>query len=56
MKKSMSENILKELKRRIPIRRFGKTEEIVDGILFAIKNDLFNGKVLELDGGLVIGS
>lgn len=54
MKQAMSESVLKEWTRRIPIRRFGKQEEIADGICFIIKNDFYNGKVLELDGGLII--
>ncbi len=54
MKKSMSENVLKEWKRKIPIRRLGKTEEISDGIISIIKNDFINGKVLEVDGGLIL--
>ena len=32
----------------------GKPNEITDAILFAIKNDFLNAKVLEIDGGLVI--
>jgi 3-oxoacyl-[acyl-carrier protein] reductase len=54
MKQSMSENVLKEWIRKTPLRRFGKPDEIAEGIVAVIKNDFFNGKVFEVDGGLVI--
>jgi len=54
MKHSMSEGLLQEMIRKVPLRRLGKVEEIADGIIAVIKNDFFNGKVFELDGGLVI--
>jgi len=40
--------------KRTPSRRLAEPSEIVDGILFIIRNDFFNGKILRLDGGLVI--
>ena len=52
--KVMSQSNLKNLIREVPLRRLGMPEEIADGILFAIKNDFINGKVLELDGGLIV--
>ena len=39
---------------KVPLRRFGAVDEMVDGILFAIKNDFFNGRSLQIDGGLII--
>jgi len=50
----MSESNLKQVINEIPLRRLGKPEEIADAILFAIKNDFLNAKVLEIDGGLII--
>ena len=50
----MSESNLKQVINEVPLRRLGKPEEIADAILFAIKNDFFNAKVLEIDGGLII--
>ena len=38
----------------VPLRRLAAADEIVHGILFAIGNDFFNGKVLQIDGGLVL--
>ncbi len=49
---SLSEDFMKELKKKVPSRRLGKPDEIADGILFLIQNDFYNGKILELDGGL----
>ena len=53
-RQSLSEAVLKETVRRVPLRRLGRPEEIADGVLSVIENDFFNGKVFELDGGLVI--
>ena len=50
----MSEKVIDEWNKKIPLRRMAEPSEIADGILFIIKNDYFNGKVLELDGGLII--
>lgn len=50
----LSEATLKEIKKDIPLRRLGHIEEIVDGIIAAMQNDFFHGKVLELDGGLIL--
>jgi len=49
---SMKENVLNEWKKKTPIRRLASINEIVDGILFIMKNDFYNGRILELDGGL----
>ena len=35
----------------IPLKRFGKSNEIKNGINFIISNKYFNGKILRLDGG-----
>ena len=53
-KAAMSESALQETIKRVPLRRLGKPEEIADGVLSVIQNDFFNGKVFELDGGLVL--
>lgn len=51
-KTSMSEAVKKDWIKKTPLRRMAKPEEIVDGILFILKNDYFNGRTLEVDGGL----
>lgn len=52
--KSTKENVLNEWIKKTPSRRMAVPEEIADGILYIIKNDFFNGRILELDGGLRI--
>lgn len=53
-KQALSEAVLQETVKKVPLRRLGKPEEIAEGVLCVIENDFFNGKVLELDGGLII--
>lgn len=53
-KEAVSETTLREIVKRVPLRRLGRPEEIADGVLSVIRNDFFNGKVLELDGGLIV--
>ncbi|MFC1584215.1 SDR family NAD(P)-dependent oxidoreductase [Fibrobacterota bacterium] len=50
----LNEEVLKDIKRDIPLRRLGKAEEIAEGVVSVIRNDFFNGKVFEIDGGLVL--
>jgi 3-oxoacyl-[acyl-carrier protein] reductase len=54
MRKALNENVLKECIKKIPMRRLGKKEEIAEGIITIVSNDYFNGKVLALDGGLIL--
>ena len=51
---AMSPEVLKRVVERVPIRRLGRPDEIVDGVMFVMRNDFFNGKTLKLDGGLVV--
>lgn len=53
-KEALSEAVLRETVKRVPVRRLGRPEEIADGVLCVIENDFFNGKVFELDGGLIL--
>ena len=48
------EETLKEIKKDTPLRRLGTVEEIVAGIMAVMSNDFFHGKVLALDGGLIL--
>jgi len=52
VKLSMSESVLKEWTKQTPMRRMATPCEIADGVLFIIRNDMFDGRTLELDGGL----
>ena len=49
-----SEAVLRETTKRVPLRRLGRPDEIAQGVLSVIENDFFNGKVFELDGGLIV--
>jgi 3-oxoacyl-[acyl-carrier protein] reductase len=53
-REALSEAVLRETVKKVPLRRLGKPEEIADGVVCVLENDFFNGKVLELDGGLII--
>ncbi len=52
--KALSDASLQEVIRKIPLRRLGRPEEIAEGVVTVLENDFFNGKVFELDGGLVV--
>jgi 3-oxoacyl-[acyl-carrier protein] reductase len=49
-----TESALRETIKRVPLRRLGKAEEVAAAVVAAIENDFFNGKVFELDGGLIL--
>jgi 3-oxoacyl-[acyl-carrier protein] reductase len=53
---SMTKNIpplfLDRLREATPIKRYGTLDEFANAIAFVIANDYFNGRTLELDGGL----
>ena len=51
---AMSERALQETIKRVPLRRLGRPEEVAAAIVSVVENDFFNGKVFELDGGLII--
>lgn len=53
-RQATSDAVLSEVVKRVPLRRLAKPEEIALGVISAIENDFFSGKVLELDGGLVL--
>lgn len=49
---SMKQDIREKIMQRVPLQRFAKPEEIADAALFILENDYFNGRTLEIDGGL----
>ena len=53
-RKVLSEENLKQIRSEIPLRRLGQTEEIANAVLFVLENDYFNGRTLQLDGGMRI--
>ncbi len=36
----------------IPLKRWGVPEEIARAVVFILENDYYNGRILEIDGGL----
>ena len=53
-KAALNPNILESWISQVPLKRLATVDELVQGMLFLIENDFFNGKVLSLDGGLRI--
>jgi 3-oxoacyl-[acyl-carrier protein] reductase len=51
---AVSESVLRETIKRVPLRRLGTPEEVAAGVLCVIENDFVAGKVFELDGGLTL--
>lgn len=49
---ALSKGVLDKVKKEIPLRRFGKPEELLSGVKYIIMNDFYNARVLEVDGGL----
>jgi len=50
----LSKDIINEIKKDIPLRRLGRAEEIAQGVISIINNDYINGKIIEIDGGLIL--
>ena len=46
--------ILERIVSTIPMERLAKPADIADAVLFILRNDYFDGRVLEMDGGLRI--
>ena len=53
-KQSLTTNEIEKIKNKTSVKRFGKISELVKGVEFIINNRFFNGKTLNLDGGLWI--
>lgn len=51
---ALSERVLEETVSRVPLKRLGKAQEIASFVIAGIENDFVNGKILEVDGGLVV--
>jgi 3-oxoacyl-[acyl-carrier protein] reductase len=52
MTQKVPASVLDNITKKIPAGRLGQPEEIANGALFILENDYFNGRVLEIDGGL----
>lgn len=51
---SLNETVIEKWKKMIPIGKLGELTEFSSAVRFIIENDFYNGKVLQLDGGLNI--
>lgn len=51
---ALNPNHLNTIIKKTPSQRLGQLEELAKGLKFIIETDYFNGKILELDGGLII--
>lgn len=51
---ALSSKIIENLTKQIPMGRLGNTDELVNAVKFIIENEYYNGKILELDGGMII--
>ncbi len=49
---ALTELKIKEYKNNTPLGRMGKTEELLQSVIFIVENDFYNGTILNLDGGL----
>lgn len=54
MTASMPPAVLEKISGNIPVGRMGTPKEIATGAIFILENDYFNGRVLEIDGGMRI--
>lgn len=51
---ALEEKMLNNWIEKTPLKRTGKTEEIVAAVRFVIENDFVNGEVVQVNGGLTI--
>lgn len=51
---ALSEAIVDQLKKKIPLRRLGEAESVYQAVRQIIENDYLNGLVLDVDGGLTL--
>jgi len=53
---ALKENTVKKIISEIPSKRLGQLGELAKAVEFIIENDYFNGKILEIDGGMVLSN
>ena len=52
--KALADSVLQSTIKRVPLRRLGRAEEIAQGLMSVLGNDLVNGTIVEIDGGLTV--
>lgn len=53
---ALKENVVKKIISEIPSKRLGQLLELTKAVEFIIENDYFNGKILEIDGGMTLSN
>ena len=51
---SMKPEALEKMTAGIPLKRLGKPQEIAHSVAYIFENDYYTGRILELDGGLLL--
>ncbi|MDA8671627.1 SDR family oxidoreductase [Gammaproteobacteria bacterium] len=51
---ALSEKLLDKVKAKIPSKKLGEIENIVNGVRFVIQNDYVNSRTIRIDGGISI--
>lgn len=54
MTDKLSERVKEEISGQIPLKRFGKPEEVAQTAVFLAQNDYITGQVIVVDGGMTI--
>lgn len=54
MLEGMRPEMLEKVVAPVPLRRLGEPEEIWEAVRFIVRNEYFTGRVVEVDGGLVL--
>lgn len=49
---SMSPEMLAKVTAPVPVGRLGKPEEVAHSAIYIVENDFYNGRIIDLDGGL----
>lgn len=52
MVEKMPDKVLDQIKAQVPLGRLAEPSEIGHSVIYVLENDYFNGRVLEVDGGL----
>lgn len=52
--KAISQEVMNDIKSRVPLKRLGVDDHISSTVLFALENSYLNGTTIEVDGGLTI--